>query len=162
VPPLAEYFREVEDPRIERKKICPLIEVIVTTLLAFMSGAEGWEGIEDYARAKEQWLRKYLPLKNGIPQHDVYRRVFVRLIPDQIERCFMAWTRDIRLSIEREVIAIDGKTMRGSVDNFKALKAAHIVSAYATEQRLTLAQVKTDVKSKGKRSFPQSLRFRNF
>jgi predicted transposase YbfD/YdcC len=155
--PLADYFKAVEDPRIDRKKLYPLNEVLVITLLAFMSRAEGWEDIEDYGKAKEGWLRKFLKLENGIPCHDVYRRVFVRLKPEQIEGCFMAWVADMKIPVNREVIAIDGKTIRGSADRFAGLKAAHMVSAYATERRLVFAQVKTEEKSNEITAIPELL-----
>ena len=131
IPPLADYFKDVEDPRIERKKLYPLIEVILIALLAIMSGGEGWEDMEDYGHAKEAWLRRFVPLVNGIPGHDVFRRVFCRLNPDQISRCFMAWVHDMRIDIDREVIAIDGKTMKGSLNRQGGIKAApHRVYRY--------------------------------
>jgi hypothetical protein len=79
-----------------------------------MAFAEGWEDIEQYGQAKEKWLKKFLPLKHGIPKHDVYRRVFTRLKTEAIEQSFMAWGRAIKQDSAREIIAIDGKTARGS------------------------------------------------
>jgi hypothetical protein len=73
VPPLIDFFKDIKDPRVERNKDYPLLEVIVITLLAIMAFAEGWEDIETYGNAKEGWLRKFLPLEHGIPKHDVYR-----------------------------------------------------------------------------------------
>jgi predicted transposase YbfD/YdcC len=157
VQPLAEYFKEIEDPRIERKKLYPLDEVIVITVLAFLSGAEGWEDIDEFAKCKEAWLKKHLELKNGLPAHDVYGRVFRRLDPQQLEICFMEWVQAMRVPVNREVLAVDGKTMRGSLDTIKCLKAAHIVSVFATENRLTLAQVKTDEKSNEITAIPELL-----
>jgi hypothetical protein len=147
VPPLMEYFRNIEDPRIDRNKDYPLIEVIVITVLAVTAFAEGWEDIETYGLAKQQWLRQFLPLQNGIPKHDVYRRVFIRLQPDAIERCFMAWVSDLRQQVDQEIIAIDGKTVKGSFNSRTETSPLHLVSAWATENRLTLAQVKTQDKS---------------
>jgi predicted transposase YbfD/YdcC len=147
IPPLIDYFKDIKDPRIERNKAYPLVEVIVITLLAIMAFAEGWEDIEKYGKAKEPWLRKFLPLQHGIPKHDVYRRVFVRLNSEAIEQSFMAWVRAIKRDIEREVIAIDGKTVRGSFNTREDHKAIHLVSAWATENRLVFAQVKTGEKS---------------
>jgi hypothetical protein len=109
-PPIINFFNDIKDPRIERKKCYPLIEVIVITLGAVMAFATGWEDIELYGTTKAAGLQQFLPLNNGIPSHDVYRRVFNRLDSREIERCFMAWVR----AIKREVIAIDGKTVRGS------------------------------------------------
>ncbi|MDR1251692.1 MAG: ISAs1 family transposase, partial [Treponema sp.] len=147
VPPIIGFFNSIKDPRIERKKCYPLIEVIVITLLAVMAFAKGWEDIELYGTTKAAWLKQFLPLKNGIPPHDVYRRVFNRLDPREIERCFMAWVRAIKRDKEREVIAIDGKTVRGSFNTRKESKAIHLVSAWATENRLVFAPVKTGEKS---------------
>jgi predicted transposase YbfD/YdcC len=147
IPPLIDFFKHIKDPRIERNKAYPLIEVIVITLLAVMAFAEGWEDIEKYGKAKEGWLRKFLPLRHGIPKHDVYRRVFSRLKSEAIASCFMEWVRTIKRDINREVIAIDGKTVRGSFNSRKESKAIHLVSAWATENRLVFAQIKTEEKS---------------
>lgn len=157
VQPLSEYFRDIQDPRIDRCKKYRLLDVIVITLLATISGAEGWEDIQRFADARKAQLKKFLLLENGIPQHDVYRRVFVRLIPEQIETCFMAWIRSIRETIDQEIIAIDGKALRGSFDRNRGIKAAHIVSAWATENRLVFAQVKVDEKSNEITAIPDLL-----
>jgi predicted transposase YbfD/YdcC len=143
--PIMPYFSVIRDPRVERNKLYPLHEVIVITILAVIALAQGWEDIERYAKAKEAWLRRFLKLENGIPHHDVYRRVMTRLDPEEIERCFMNWVRAIKQDYQREIIAIDGKTVRG---HFKSGgKALHLVSAWATENRLVFGQVKTEEKS---------------
>ncbi|MDR3301479.1 MAG: ISAs1 family transposase, partial [Spirochaetaceae bacterium] len=80
--------------------------------MALMSFARGWEDIQRYREAKREWLGKFLKLEHGIPQHDVYRRVFCALKPKLIENCFMEWVRAIKRNVDREVIAIDGKTVR--------------------------------------------------
>ncbi|MDR2435193.1 MAG: ISAs1 family transposase, partial [Treponema sp.] len=153
IPPLIDFFKDIKDPRIERNKLYPLIEVIVITLPAVMAFAEGWEDIETYGKAKEGWLRKFLPFQYGIPKHDVYRRVFTRLKSEAIASCFMAWVGDIK----REVIAIDGKTVRGSFNAQQGSKAIHLVSAWATENRLVFAQVKTREKSNEITAIPSLL-----
>ncbi|MDR2245552.1 MAG: ISAs1 family transposase [Treponema sp.] len=145
IPPLINFLRHIKDPRIERNKVYPLIEVIVITLLAVMAFAEGWENIELHGKAKKAWLKQFLPLKHGIPKHDVYRREFNRLNPQDIERCFMAWVRAIKQDIDREAAAltsdaIDGKTVRGSFITRQGSKAIHLVSARATENRLVFAR----------------------
>jgi predicted transposase YbfD/YdcC len=155
--PLMDYFKAIQDPRIERKKLYPLIEVIVIALLAIMSGAEGWEDMEDYGNAKAWWLQQFLPLKNGIPKHDVFRRVFIRLIPEQIEQCFRAWVADLHMPIDRQVFAVDGKTIRGSLNKRADVKAAHIVSVWAAENRLVLAQTKVDEKTNEITAIPDVL-----
>jgi predicted transposase YbfD/YdcC len=122
-----------------------------------MAFAEGWEDIEKYGNAKESWLRKFLPLTNGIPHHDVYRRVFTRLQSDSIASCFMAWVRAIKREVIREVIAIDGKTVRGSFNTRQETKAIHLVSAWATENRMVFAQVKTEEKGNEITAIPNLL-----
>jgi predicted transposase YbfD/YdcC len=147
IPPIMTWFSVIQDPRIERNKLYPLEEIIVITILAAIAMAQGREDIERYSRAKKAWLRQFLALEHGIPRHDVYRRVMTRIATEEIEACFMKWVRAIKRDYEREIIAIDGKTVRG---HFKAgSKAIHIVSAWATENRLVFGQVKTDEKSKG-------------
>jgi predicted transposase YbfD/YdcC len=143
LPPITEYFSVIKDPRIERKKLYPLIEVIVITLLAVMAFAQGWEDIERFGKAKKAWLSKFLKLEHGIPKHDVYRRVFCVLNPKEIERCFMNWVRAVKNNYDREVIAIDGKTVCGSFNAKTGEKAIHMVSAWATQNRLIFGQVKT-------------------
>ena len=153
LPPLLEYFANIEDPRRETKnKKYPLIEVIVISFLAVMSGADGWESIERYGVMRQKWLGKFLVLKEGIPKHDVYRRVLCAIRSELLEACFMNWVRDIKRDIRGEVIAIDGKTVRGMAtrSRFKAGMEAspiHLVSAWATENQLVFAQVQTKEKS---------------
>jgi predicted transposase YbfD/YdcC len=153
LPPLMEYFAHIEDPRRETKnKKYPLIEVIVIVFLAVMSGADGWEAIERYGVIRQKWLTKFLALEEGIPKHDVYRRVLGAIRSELLESCFMNWVRDIKRDIKQEVIAIDGKTVRGMAakSRFKAgteAKSIHLVSAWATENQLVFAQVPTEEKS---------------
>ena len=163
LPPLMEYFANIEDPRRETKnKKYPLIEVIAIAFLAVMSGADGWEAIERYGIMREKWLGKFLALREGIPKHDVYRRVLCAIRSELLEACFMNWVRDIKQNIKREVIAIDGKTVRGMAtkSRFKAgteAKSIHLVSAWATENRLVFAQVQTEEKSNEITAIPELL-----
>lgn len=146
VAPIMEYFSDIPDPRSRINRLYPLYEIVVITILAVMSFAKGWEDIERYGKAKRKWLSKHLELKHGIPKHDVYRRVFTVLKPELIETCFTNWVRAIKQNTVREIIAIDGKTASGSF-NAETGKALHIVSAWATTNRLVFGQVKTDDKS---------------
>jgi predicted transposase YbfD/YdcC len=134
-----------------------LEEVIVITILATIAMAQGWEDIEGYAKAKEVWLRRFLKLEHGIPPHDVYRRVMIRIRPEEIEDCFMNWVRAIKKDYEREIIAIDGKTVRGYFKAGPGGKALQIVSAWATRNRLVFGQVKTDEKSNEITAIPSLL-----
>ncbi|MDR0399748.1 MAG: ISAs1 family transposase, partial [Treponema sp.] len=113
VTPLVTYFSAIQDPRVERNKLYPLHEVIAITILAIIAMAQGWEDIERYGKAKRAWLGKFLSLEHRIPHHDVYRRVMGRIKPEEIEQCFMNWVRAVKKEYEREIIAIDGKTVRG-------------------------------------------------
>jgi len=122
-----------------------------------MAFAEGWEDIETYGLAKKAWLKKFLPLNNGIPKHDVYRRVFNCLRPEAIEQCFMAWVRDIKQDTAQEIIAVDGKTVRGSFNSQLGTSPLHLVSAWAARNRLVLAQVKTHDKSNEITAIPSLL-----
>jgi predicted transposase YbfD/YdcC len=145
VTPVMNYFSGINDPRAGRNKLYPLHEVIVITILAIIGMAEGREDIERYGKAKKGWPGRFLKLEHGIPRHDVYRRVMYRIKPEEIENCFMDWVRAVKQEYGREIIAIDGKTVRG---HFKTGgKGLHIVSAWATENRLVFGQIKTEEKS---------------
>ena len=107
-----DFFTELEDPRLERRKLYPLDEILLTTLCAKICDAESWEDIQDFGEAKIGFLRKYLAYKNGIPSHDTFARVFSLLDPKQFKTCFIEWMRGLELQ-SSEVISIDGKTLRG-------------------------------------------------
>jgi len=144
---IADHFAQMEDPRIERTKHHQLIDIVTIAICAVICGADTWVGIESYGRAKHQWLKQFLELSNGIPSHDTFARVFARLKPEQFQQCFLDWIKSISHLNEGEVIAIDGKSLRHSYDTGGDKKAIHMVSAWATEQRLVLGQVKVDKKS---------------
>lgn len=142
-----DYFGELEDPRVERTRAHLLIDIIVMAILAVIAGAKGWEDIENYAISKQDWLAEFLTLPNGIPGHDTFRRVFERLNPQVFERCFQRWVGALVKELGAQVIPIDGKTLKGSYDREKKRSALHVVSAWASEYRITLGQVKVADKS---------------
>lgn len=147
---LKECFSTLEDPRVERHKRHQLLDIIILTICAVISGAEGWEAIERFGEAKIDWLRKWIELENGIPSHDCIARVMARLEPTKVTECFVAWTQSVTKLTDGEVIAIDGKTARGSfTDNSSKQKlgAIHMVSAWANQAGVSLGQVKTEQKS---------------
>lgn len=147
---LVECFSSLEDPRVERHKRHQLLDIIILTICAVISGAEGWEAIEKFGEDKIDWLRKWIPLENGIPSHDCIARVMARLEPTKVTECFTTWTQSVTEITNGEVIAIDGKTARGSfTDNSskKKLGAIHMVSAWANRAGVSLGQVKTEQKS---------------
>ncbi len=142
-----EYFTEVKDPRVEKTRLHSLTDIITISILAVIAGAEGWEDIEEYGINKQAWLETFLELPFGIPSPDTFRRVFERINPKEFEQCFRVWVQSLVDSLGVEVVAIDGKTMRGSYDRKPQLKALHMVSAWSTEHRLVLGQTKVSAKS---------------
>lgn len=143
-PSIVDHFTELEDPRIDRHKRHSLIDIIVLTVCAVISGAETWEDIEDYGRYKEEWLVRFLTLPNGIPSHDTIRRLFIRLDPNALQQCFLNWITAIREVTDGDVVAIDGKTLRRSADEAKGKSALHMISAWGAANGMVLGQVKTD------------------
>lgn len=141
------HFSRLDDPRDSRGKDHLLLDIITIALCAVISGAEGWEDIAEYGRAKQEWLATFLPLPNGIPSADTFGRVFARLDPEQMQDCFLSWVRAIRQLLGSEVVAIDGKTLRHSDDKGSGKAAIHMVSAWASANRLVLGQRKVDDKS---------------
>lgn len=152
------YFSCIEDPRIERKKRHLLIDVIAIAICAVISGADHWIDIEAYAQEKEAWLKTFLELPNGIPSHDTIARVFSRLEPIQFQHAFLSWIKTLKKQLPGEVIAIDGKTLRGSHLRCQGKKALHLVSAWATEQHLSLGQLKVPDKTNEITAVPKLLK----
>ena len=112
-----EFFSSISDPRVERTQKHSLDAILFISLCAVICGAEGWNEIEDYGNAKIDWLEKFLHLPNGIPSHDTFNRVISMLDPKELNDSFVAWTKSIAELTDGEVVAIDGKCMRGSSDD---------------------------------------------
>ena len=123
------YFNEIEDPRLNRKKLYSSHEILLITICAIICGAESWRDLVIFGKAKLEFLRTYLPLSNGIPSKNTFCRFFAALKPDSFKECFIAWVQSLRL-LDNDVIAIDGKTLRGSFDKANNKSAIHMVSAY--------------------------------
>lgn len=143
---ISEHFATVADPRVERTKLHPLINVITIALCGMISGADDWVAIEVYGRAKQSFLNTFLDLTHGIPSHDTFRRVFGCLDPEQFQAQFLSWVQGIEQVTQGEVVAIDGKHLRGSRQAAKG--AIHLMRAWATQNRLVLGQCKVDAKSR--------------
>ena len=156
-PSLIEHFSTITDPRIDRTKRHKLIDILVISICGIICGAESWEDFEVFGEAKEDWFRKFLELPNGIPSHDTFRRVFARLNPTEFQHCFLDWVRSAYEITQGQVIAIDGKQPRGSRDKPIGKSAINMVSAWASENRLVLGQVKVDEKSNEITAIPQLL-----
>jgi predicted transposase YbfD/YdcC len=155
---LAHHFADLTDPRVDRTKLHDLLDIVTIAICAVVAGADAWEQIEQFARAKQDWLKSFLALPNGIPSHDTIARVFARLDPDEFQRCFLRWVGALQEATERRVIAIDGKTLRRSFDRAKGKSALHLVHAWATANHLLLGQVAVDEKSNEITAIPELLR----
>jgi predicted transposase YbfD/YdcC len=154
---LAGHFSVLEDPRCPIKRRHRLIDMIVIAIAATLCGADGWVAIAEFGRTKQPWFEQFLELPHGIPAHDTFGRVFALLVPAAFETCFRTWVASIREVIPGEIIAIDGKTLRRSHDRAKGLAALHLVSAWATANRVVLGQIATDAKSNEITAIPQLL-----
>ena len=154
---LVEHFSTVVDPRIDRAKRHILIDVIVVAIVGTICGADGWEDIEMIANEKEDWLRSFLQLPNGIPSHDTIARTFARISPQGFNECFVAWTNDVADLTAGEVVAIDGKTLRRSFDRAADKAAIHMVSAWAVGNGMVLGQLKVNEKTNEITAIPKLL-----
>jgi predicted transposase YbfD/YdcC len=147
------HFQELEDPRSEINRKHPLVSVVVIAIMGVLAQATGPTGIATWAKFNAELLESLLPLPNGIPGKDVFRRVLCALKPDAFQQCFANWIAALRANaalateIDRPTLAVDGKTLRRSHDAKKGLGPLHSVSVWASEYGITLAQVATDEKS---------------
>jgi predicted transposase YbfD/YdcC len=154
-----EHFAVLTDPR------CPsapnsrhlLMDILVIAVCAVISGAEGWEDIEEYGEANAAWLGDLLDLPHGIPGHDTFRRVLSQLDPEELTQCFIAWTQALSEASRGEIVSIDGKTLRHSFDQATATAAIPMVSAWASANRLVLGQLKVEEKSNEITAIPKLL-----
>src|SRR6478735_576442 len=140
-----ECFEALPDPRVVGRTWHRLLDILFLTLCAVIGGMDDWEAIEEWGNARLEWLRQFVALDNGIPSHDTLARVFAALDSAQFEKCFVRWMSALCPSLEGEIVAIDGKTARGSHDRSQA--ALHMVSAFVCGRGITLGQWKTDEKS---------------
>ena len=158
------HFEALEDPRSSINQKHPLVSVVVIALMAVLAGADGPTGIRCWAETKVDLLQGLLPLPNGIPSRDVFRRVLMALRPSAFQACFASWLGSLRESATgtsaqlREIIAFDGKTARGSYDKSRGLGPLHLVSAWLTEAGLSLGQIATDEKSNEITAIPELLK----
>jgi predicted transposase YbfD/YdcC len=153
-----ESFSELKDPRRDHAKKHLLLDIIALTLIATMSGAQCYAEIELFGEIHEKYLSKYLSLPNGIPSHDTINRVMSILNPEQFNVCFMTWIKQIKEITEDNIIAIDGKTLRGSHERSNSIKAHHILNAYSCVNGLTLGQIKVEDKSNEITAIPELLK----
>lgn len=152
---LLGYLTIVRDPRLERKKLHKLQDILFLSVCACLCGCDTWEDIHEFAQIQEDWLKRYIDLANGVPSADTIARVFSLIDPKEFETAFRDWVFSFYKVEEGKIIAIDGKRVRGSYGNGK--RAIHMVGAFATEAGLALAQVKTEDKSNEIAAVPELL-----
>lgn len=152
-----EHFSSLDDPRISRKKLYPLDEILLVALCGVICGAEGWTDFVLFGKEKLDFLKTYLPFANGIPSRLTYARVFCILNPENFKECFINWVKSFQKTVQN-VISIDGKTLRHSFDTAKDKPAIHMISAFASEARLVLGQQKVDDKSNEITAIPELLK----
>jgi predicted transposase YbfD/YdcC len=151
-------FGELTDPRVARTRAHRLGDVVTIALCAVVCGANDWVAVETFGRAKEAWLRTFLPLPGGIPSHDTFGRIFARLDPTEFRQCFLAWVQVVVGELPPQVVAVDGKTSRGSGRRARGEHPLHLLSAWATASGLVLGQEATDLKSNEITALPRLLR----
>ena len=155
---IVERFAALEDPRTGNAKRHELLDIIVIALCAVICGADNSVEIEEFGKAREEWFRRFLELPNGIPAHDTFGRVFALLDPEQFAACFTDWVRSVSELSPGEVVAIDGKTLRGCHDRGQGRGALHMVSAWASETRMVLGQTRTEAHSNEITAIPELLK----
>ena len=155
---LVEILGTLEDPRVDRTQLHPLTDILVLSVLAVICGADSFVAIALFGRIHEEWLRTFLELPNGIPSHDTLGRVFARLDASGFEEGFRDWVQAAFARTDGQVVAVDGKCLRGSHDRGRGLGPLHLVSAWAQANRLVLAQTAVDDKSNEITAIPELLR----
>jgi predicted transposase YbfD/YdcC len=157
------HLSQLEDPRSGENTRHKFVEILFISVCAIISGCECWTEFEDYGNAKKEWFKSFLQLKNGIPSHDTFRRVFCVLDFITFQKIFIQWTSEIRktLKIKSDQICIDGKTLRGSLNEANAIKAIHMVNAWSTGTSMSLGQIPTEEKSNEITAIPELLELLN-
>jgi predicted transposase YbfD/YdcC len=153
---LKSVFGQIEDHRSHINQLHNLIDILLIGIIAVISGAETWEQMVRFANSKEGFLKKFLELPNGIPSKVTINRVFSAIDSEQFESCFIEWVNSISDLSKGQVIAIDGKTIRGAKSHGKK-SPIHMVSAWACENNLVLGQIKTNEKSNEITAIPNLL-----
>lgn len=155
---LAHHFGGLSDPRVERTRAHALFDIIAITICAVICGADDCVEIAEYGRRKEEWLRTWLELANGIPSHDTFTRVLARLDAKEFASCLASWMAAVAQATKGQVIAVDGKSMRGSRDSASGRQAIHMVRAWASHNHLVLGQVKVEEKANEITAIPELLK----
>lgn len=154
---LMDYFGDLRDPRIERRKLHCLTDILCITICAVICGAGHWTEIEEFGVSKEGWFKTFLGLEHGIPSHDTFGTLFSMLDPEEFGSRFIRWVEALSERTEGDIVSVDGKVLRKSFDKASAKAAIHMVSAFSAANELVLGQLKTDDKSNEITAVPKLL-----
>ena len=152
------HFSVIKDPRQKWKINHTLFDILLLTVCAVIAGCEDWEEIEDFGVDHLDWLKKYGDFYNGISVHDTIARVISQINLKQFQRCFIDQMASCHNKTAGEIVAIDGKTVRGSHDKSARCGAIHMVSAFSAANEVSLGQVKTEEKSNEITAIPELLK----
>ena len=158
---IGSHFESLTDPRHTRNRRHKLVDIMVIAVCAIMCGCDGPTAMHRWAVERYDWLHQFLELANGIPSRDCVRRLLLAVKPEAFQRCFQNWIAQAMVCDDngpKRLVAIDGKTCRGSHDAGKNLGPLHIVSAWASEEGIALGQVATDAKSNEITAIPELLK----
>jgi predicted transposase YbfD/YdcC len=153
---IQDHFANLTDPR-RRKVTYPLVNIVTIAICAVICGADDFVAIAKFGRAKREWLSQFLDLSNGIPSHDRFNAIFAAIKPAEFEACLLSWITALHEITQGQIVAIDGKTLRRSFDAATSKSAIHMVSAWATANHISLAQVIVDQKSNEITAIPKLL-----
>jgi predicted transposase YbfD/YdcC len=153
---LMTVLKEVPDPRVERRKLHSLSDILTISICALLCGADSFEDMEIFGEAKSDWFETFLDLPHGIPSHDTFNRVFAALDAQAFLECFMRWTQSLRQVVAEEIVALDGKALRRAINKGDCPKV--VVSAWAADNGLALGQLKVEDKSNEITAVPKLLR----
>ena len=155
---IVDCFIDLEDPRVVERTLHKLIDIVVVTICAVISGANTWKAVEAFGYAKYEWLGNFLELPNGVPSHQTFGRVFSRIRPLYFHNCFMEWVNWAHIKTEGTIINFDGKTSRRSRDKNRRPTALHLINAFATANGICIGQYKTPDKTNEIKAIPPLLK----
>jgi len=152
-----DYFSEIDDPRLDRQKRHALMDILFISISAVVCGAKSFVDMADFGRAKAEWFKERIPLENGIPSHDTFRRVYSLIDPEQFRECFISWTTAMSEAVD-DVIAFDGKALRRSFDSATGMSAIHVLNAWSSANDFCVGQMRIDGKSNEITAMPKLLK----